>query len=358
MYSNAPIPALLHTCTESRLALVNMGYQLAFQTRSSGPRTWFNFNRDILLIGPEPQEDDSSYDESTIDGSPPAELFWILSGDSLWDLGQFDPSDMRQVRKLAIRYGAEQIREFNHSPNPVGDSLRELSSTLQLFTRVEQLLLVEWCAGDLTTAAAKDELGVEHRRRHAYDTNGLWSCTDVAEVDGLLRIFSPEPSCTRYSVAGGSNNCLLSDHKIAHGNEASYFEDTHDAIRGSLAKEMARFISTEMTDIVIPWKIPQLRTIHILSPLEYRALSQERLKVAQHICDLQEEWGSIVRLRTEKSLSSWEWNLVKRDFEETNWPEDNHRLNADGGRCSWSDVMQKMWWVQEGPAPGVGDLLL
>lgn len=50
LYSNALIPALLHTCVESRHELMNRGYRLAFRTRSSEPRTWFNFDRDILFL--------------------------------------------------------------------------------------------------------------------------------------------------------------------------------------------------------------------------------------------------------------------------------------------------------------------
>lgn len=48
-YSNAPIPVLLHTCMDSRAFLVNKGYQLAFKTSTQEPRTWFNYDRDVLF---------------------------------------------------------------------------------------------------------------------------------------------------------------------------------------------------------------------------------------------------------------------------------------------------------------------
>jgi len=51
-YSRAPIPPLLHTCAESRDALVRHGYCLAFGTRTHGPRTWFHFDRDVLHLHP------------------------------------------------------------------------------------------------------------------------------------------------------------------------------------------------------------------------------------------------------------------------------------------------------------------
>ena len=50
LYSEAPIPAFLHVCTESRTALLNHGYEPAFRTRSCGPQTWFCFEHDILYL--------------------------------------------------------------------------------------------------------------------------------------------------------------------------------------------------------------------------------------------------------------------------------------------------------------------
>ncbi|KAG8671107.1 hypothetical protein FPOAC2_04430 [Fusarium poae] len=43
------IPALLHTCKESREELINHGYELTFAT-SRGPRTWFNYRQDALCL--------------------------------------------------------------------------------------------------------------------------------------------------------------------------------------------------------------------------------------------------------------------------------------------------------------------
>ena len=50
-YSKAPIPVMLHVTRESRQVLIDFGYELAFRTRSCGPRTWFNFKIDVLYIG-------------------------------------------------------------------------------------------------------------------------------------------------------------------------------------------------------------------------------------------------------------------------------------------------------------------
>ncbi|KAL6362006.1 hypothetical protein LRP88_05489 [Fusarium phalaenopsidis] len=249
-FSNAPISALLHTCTESRLELINMGYQLAFRTRPSGPRTWFNFDRDILFIECDPSGDGSLFDDPE----------WIFSGNSVWDVGQFDPGEMRQVRRLALWKAAEYLSVFNYGLDSFDGPARELSSVLRLFSSLDELLLVEWCASELTTtiAKAKEEvetttsLGTEHQQKRTFKTRGLWSCIDVCEVDGLLPLFSSEPPCLRNMSATGLNSHLLIDHKEAHGNGANYFGDTEDAIRSMLAKDMTSLISTEKTDTVIP----------------------------------------------------------------------------------------------------------
>jgi len=48
--SGTQIPALLHTCRESRNYLIKQGYELTFQTPRCEQRTWFNYNKDILIV--------------------------------------------------------------------------------------------------------------------------------------------------------------------------------------------------------------------------------------------------------------------------------------------------------------------
>ncbi|KAK1149617.1 hypothetical protein N8T08_005166 [Aspergillus melleus] len=50
MYIYTSIPELLHVCRESCKELESLGYELAFRTRLHGPRTWFNFNHDVVYI--------------------------------------------------------------------------------------------------------------------------------------------------------------------------------------------------------------------------------------------------------------------------------------------------------------------
>lgn len=48
--SGTHIPSLLHTCRESRNYLIKQGYELTFQTPRCEQRTWFNYNKDILIV--------------------------------------------------------------------------------------------------------------------------------------------------------------------------------------------------------------------------------------------------------------------------------------------------------------------
>lgn len=48
--SSTQIPPLLHTCRESRKYLKGQGYELTFQTPKCEQRTWFNYNKDILIV--------------------------------------------------------------------------------------------------------------------------------------------------------------------------------------------------------------------------------------------------------------------------------------------------------------------
>ncbi|KAL2690108.1 hypothetical protein Neosp_004176 [[Neocosmospora] mangrovei] len=361
LYSNAPIPALLHTCKESRAALIKMGYKLAFRSRSSGPRTWFNFDRDTLYM---------EYDD--VDYIPENDKSGVLNGYSAWDIGQFDPAELRQVRKLALWGGAKFLAFFPTDKNFDGYAMG-LLGILRPFNGLVELLLVDWSPGDFTTNIPKDEsesepdsepeseaqLDTEHQKRHAYDTNKLWSCTDVVEADGLLHLFSSNPLYKVGIESAGPESWYLVDHKEQHGIEANYFKDTQNKIRNFLTNEMVRVMSEgldEDPDTIIPWEIPRLRTVHILWPLEHETLMQERRNVSQHVFNLQHKWASIARSIPGPSQRSGALDRVERAFGAAHFPEDGPWEYEDDDSDAFINRVQKMWWVQEGPVPDVGDL--
>lgn len=125
LFSNAPIPPLLHTCFESREVLMRHGYQLAFGTRAAAPRTWFCFHRDVLYLhGLHPQWSSAPihpiynrYDR-----------YKENSDLGIWDL---DPQDLTRVRRLAL----DDVR----SPP---DGLSDASRTLRACQNVNELFSV------------------------------------------------------------------------------------------------------------------------------------------------------------------------------------------------------------------------
>ncbi|KAL9566531.1 hypothetical protein ACKAV7_009446 [Fusarium commune] len=132
-YSNAPIPVLLHPCFESRDFLIKMGYQLTFKTKSHVPRTWFNYDRDVLFK-----------DENTC------------------DVAQFDPGD-------PIRY--------------------------KEFAALEELLVVDWTRNTFPRGLTRDT-GYPAKpppKRHRYDTENLWKCVKVEETSLLRTMYHYDP---------------------------------------------------------------------------------------------------------------------------------------------------------------------
>ena len=111
------------------------GYQLAFRTRSSGPRTWFNFERDILYL---------MYDDNLQNPNN-----W-LSGGAPWDLGQFDPAELRKVRRLALSRSAPALDEHILYLSALWYKKKNyIMRVLELLERVRELFLGIWEQGDL-----------------------------------------------------------------------------------------------------------------------------------------------------------------------------------------------------------------
>ena len=133
-FSRAPVPALLHTCSESRRELMRGGYQLAFRTRSSGPRTWFNFERDILHLAHENPRDPYNW----------------LRGGAPWDVGHFDPAELRKVRRLVLSRSAPALDEqILYLPALWYKKTRYIIRVLQAFEQVSELFLGMWEQDDL-----------------------------------------------------------------------------------------------------------------------------------------------------------------------------------------------------------------
>ncbi|KAJ2990210.1 hypothetical protein NUW58_g3066 [Xylaria curta] len=224
-FSTAPIPALLHATRESRQALIADGYGLAFRTRTCGPQTWFNFKTDILYLSRFYSDWDSFH-------------FW-LSGNTLWDIGQFDPQDLKRVRRLALESAAHVV-----SPS-YRDGEQEISSILELFNGVDELFL--------------EEIGLEGLTSNG-DNNQLWSYTPVLEVDVLSVTYESD---NMICSAGYNHRDLRAYKEENMGDGTRFFVD---AARRFEERITLRRDELVQRGSVSPWKIPEISIVFIGSP--------------------------------------------------------------------------------------------
>ncbi|KAK1832019.1 hypothetical protein QBC39DRAFT_433612 [Podospora conica] len=150
LFSNAPIPPLLHTCFESREVLMSYGYQLAFGTRTAAPRTWFCFSRDVLHL---PKLHHQWSRNVPIHS-------WNCSYREDTDLGvwDFDPQDLTRVRRLALD-------NVVFSPGGFSDTSR----TLRACQNVVELLAVRYRLGmDTLSLMSKWSQSKQYRRIGAF----------------------------------------------------------------------------------------------------------------------------------------------------------------------------------------------
>lgn len=96
-FSEAPIPVLLHTCTESREMLISAGYQLSFGSRDYDPWTWFHFENDILYLKSDFEDTSSPDDDDNND-----EIELNIDDYLLTSIIKLDLDNLQRVRKVAL----------------------------------------------------------------------------------------------------------------------------------------------------------------------------------------------------------------------------------------------------------------
>ncbi|KAF4955654.1 hypothetical protein FSARC_11802 [Fusarium sarcochroum] len=321
LYSKAPIPALLHTWSESRHELMQRGYQLSFRTRSSGPRTWFNYDRDILFISREPFFQSHHR---------------VLSGGP-WDLSQFDPGDMCRVKKIALERSAGSL----HLAHPMFKKLRytfgDIVSVLRLFEQIKEFFLVEWTDEHMRELRESEGLYAHEyfEKHHGYDIQGLWSYQIISEIDALLELFAPRGSwrCSLVSIAP-----WVESLELGQNLGTPYFIDKIQvALQEQLSDRRKRAYPTSK------WKIPMFKTVHILSKWGHEVLGQHRSRILRQIHERREKW-----------LLQNEWmryiNVPSQDLE-VDYEEDEQADEDALFEYSQNSVLAKRrrtWWIQKG----------
>ncbi|KAF3061838.1 hypothetical protein GL218_03461 [Daldinia childiae] len=259
LYSKAPIPALLHTCVESRRVLINAGYQLAFASRNHPPMTWFNFKNDVLCL---------KYDKTR-------EYFNLLDNGS-WGTGNFDTQSLQQVRKLAIDMAPPLL-----TPGYEYDTEDCVLRTLRLLPRLEKIYVVEWSLSDFddhlvrksARSSAPNSLDADTERDPVSYGREAWRFIPIEEVDALFSLTVQYPYDSWDIGCMGYGAWPMANFEGLPGEYFSYVREyTKNCIRvdmDSVAKEESR----------APYQVPEVEFGHICTEAVAKRLFNDRQEV-------------------------------------------------------------------------------
>ncbi|WYZ42047.1 hypothetical protein EsH8_V_000942 [Colletotrichum jinshuiense] len=347
LYSQAPIPPLLHTCSDSRASLMRRGYELAFSTRSAGPRTWFNFHRDTLYL-----QYSLSYRLATSSLLSPCP----------WDVGQFAPADLQRIRSLALERTTDSEETSWLDPYPLNIEV-EFSSILRLLGNVEELLLAEWTVDDIELSTMTKKTTPERELVDMAYTSGDFIVVQAEIADAALCLFGPEN--WRYGVIwSGPGGRHFKEFIEAGGSSEEYPEHQRRIQREWLKKQRDELIARDGVGNCKAWKIPNTTTVHVLPRALSEFLQKERESTVKELSDLKTMWASLKR-STHGSQHTPESRShsgdLKEKFENDHWPEEKCGSNCLG--CYDNDDQEfcldirgrsnvKKWWIQQGPLLG------
>ncbi|KAI1209053.1 uncharacterized protein F4807DRAFT_428746 [Annulohypoxylon truncatum] len=230
-YSKAVIPALLHTCVESRSVLVESGYELAFGTRYHEPRTWFHFENDVL------------YPQNAFDGCLSFPSMLSAYFDS--PLARLDINSLERVRKIILDSAYFTLREYGRA-----------SCVARLFPKLLKLYLAPWFPRDElfeseTRPQHESKENVQKRRRLTYKRKP-WKHVPAEAMDVLFhgcdefdiypQLFADSPGSP---VPSPRDFRSLIDGQV----QAQWIEEIKDAV----AKEPFMF----------PQEVPKIEVVHV-----------------------------------------------------------------------------------------------
>lgn len=273
LYSEAPIPPLLHTCSESRQVLMDFGYQLAFRTRTFEPRTWFNFGRDRLYMFWLPDRDVTDRDVP------------LLSG-CRWDFGQYRSEDLQRVQYLVL----------NNYPGRNREGLENMHNLLPLVPNLRELSFEEWDQDLIDEWLSPAEKGL--RKSFNRDKNGnvidLWKCILAEDIDPVGQTlwtrnvdatgFAPPPL---YSL--GEYNALFNHNRYQPFRAAQMPTETTFDISARLFQESLSSpqAATLHGFSTAHWNVPEIRFVHIGSETKARGFSDGRHRFWQYFVEYQ-----------------------------------------------------------------------
>ncbi|CZR65018.1 uncharacterized protein PAC_14918 [Phialocephala subalpina] len=247
IWSSCPIPALLHTCRESRSTMKRAGYELTFGHRTSKPRVWFNFRHDTLYLSvPQSWELDEHLSSRSLD-------------QGLWNIGQLSPAVLVRVERLALG----NVYDFREDCQ---------SHAIRLFGNLKEVLLVRHHRStkpmkELLDPYYEPETG-EDRWGHVETEHSLWRCLDYTVAD----LFS-----TRWVDRDSRNFRDLQSHLRSGGVESGYWPSVAGKIGSFLQQQQEWAVVCGVT----PWVIPKVHIVQVVTKGQQEDIAHDREEYAR-----------------------------------------------------------------------------
>ncbi|KAI1140522.1 hypothetical protein F5Y05DRAFT_378698 [Hypoxylon sp. FL0543] len=265
--SAAPIPPLLHTCTESRKVLMDYGYRIVFGTRTRGPRTWFHFGRDRLYIA------QRYTSRSWVRG---IEFYGDLLSGCCWDvIGQFDPKDLRLVKNLVLGQATYLASD-------------QYVNVLRLLPNVEELFLEHWSSQSLDGwyhAADRKNQPEYQKKRDNGGAKELWRCVPAEDIDVVAQLFRCNDYYDRPGILSltGDSLYLFDKHHESGPANVSFYD--------SLARQFEKELESQRNTRDEHWKLPRISFVDTCPETIARRFVDGRLQFWRYYTELRKAYG-------------------------------------------------------------------
>lgn len=231
VWSNSPIPALLHTCRESRRAMQACGYELAFESATSKPLIWFNFRYDTLYIS-------------------------CLTPENARLLSS---RDLARVDRLAM--------------SQVLESHGQIFEYVPIFGHLKELLLSVQLVDGAYFRRPKTHLRIDTEN----DLAGYIEC-DAIELTNSAR-FSKATGCGVYS--GHGYETLLSSYHVVFGVHDGFFESQNNQIEEKMLAHHNQSPSAW-------WSVPKVKHVYVVTRNQACKILAFRQMIRKEEADMEE----------------------------------------------------------------------
>ncbi|KAL5342993.1 hypothetical protein BJX70DRAFT_355380 [Aspergillus crustosus] len=280
LYSETPVPSLLHMSYESRMVLVRWGYTLAFATRRCAGGTWFNFDRDVLFVS-KPSRDDYE-DDGLLTESP-----WRI-------LGQFHSNDLKRVRTLALGDSAPTL--FPWTRYAYYDIL---VSTIQLFPELRELQIVQW---EQEALFRWRNFGSNVTSKHPWyidqgsDIAGELYSLPVEDIDALIKLISFKDGRRDDVPAAGVMGEKLKEHTKRTDIKLGFFEYQEQFLEQKLKEESDKMRNRSKREepglSTFSWQVPRIKAVHVIPPSMAILVKEERQIAWEKFLKMKQNWQS------------------------------------------------------------------